>query len=66
MRVGRRRRAVRMHLAAGPTIDGLLLARHAGHYVLGAASVIQDEEMAVDVGEVRIPVGRVLFYQVLA
>lgn len=55
-----------MHLGgSSASVEGVLLGRSRGHYLLTAANVLQDAEASHDVGEVRIPVGRVLFYQVL-
>jgi hypothetical protein len=62
----KRNRRVRMHLQAGPTIQGVLMGRTGGHYVLWAPKVLEGEDATVTVsGHVEIPCERVLFYQVI-
>jgi hypothetical protein len=55
-----------MHLQAGPTIEGVLAGRTAGHYVLWAPKVLEGEDATLTVsGHVEIPRERVLFFQVV-
>lgn len=72
----RRRRLVRIHVERtdpgdgawerDATVEGILLGRWAGHYVLARARWIDAEASSVSLaGDVEIPEGRVLFLQVL-
>lgn len=66
MRLSKRKHKVRMHIENGPSIEGILLGRSRSDYLLRAATIVKDEEASYSVdGEVRVPVRRVLFYQVL-
>jgi hypothetical protein len=66
MRIGRRARKVSLHTDKGPSIDGILLGKSHGHYILRAAALLKDEEASYDLdGEVRVPKDRVVFYQVV-
>jgi hypothetical protein len=65
MRLTKQRRHVRLHLENGPSIEGVLLGRSRGHYVLRATRVLKDTESSYEAGEVSVPVSRVLFYQVV-
>lgn len=48
------------------TIEGILLGRWCGHYVLQLPKVIEAEDAAVTLdGEVEIPAERVIFLQVI-
>jgi len=60
-------RLVRLHLEGNqPSVEGLLLGRWGGHYVLREAKIVQGEQASVPVeGSVEVPEGRVLFAQVL-
>jgi len=69
MRLTKRKPKVVMHLDGGSdgvTIDGILLYRASGHYVLGAASLVVDADTSRPLGETKVPCSRVLFYQVIA
>lgn len=65
---------VRLHLAAPaaaidggvePSLEGLLVGRIDGHYVLERARVLAGEETHELVGRQRVPAARVLFLQEL-
>lgn len=62
-----RRRLVRLHLTGGePSIEGILVARWAGHYVLRAAKLVEASRTVTLAGDdVRVPRERVLFAQTL-
>jgi hypothetical protein len=63
---GKRRRNVLIHHIEGPSIEGILMGRSHGHYILRVAKLKQDEDSSFTLdGEVRIPRERVAFYQVL-
>lgn len=47
------------------TLEGILLGRWAGHYVLTRCQVLESEESSLSVGDVEVPAERVLFVQVL-
>lgn len=66
MRLTKRKRKVSMNIENGPTLEGILLGRSRGHYVLHTARVFKDADTSYPAGECLVPVGRVLFYQVLA
>ena len=66
MRLTKRKRKVSVKIADGPTLEGILMGRSRGHYVLHTTRVFQDAETSWAAGECLIPVGRVLFYQVLS
>lgn len=62
----KRKRNVLMHHIEGPTIEGILMGRSHGHYILRVAKLKQDEDSTYSLeGEVRIPAERVAFFQVL-
>lgn len=75
----RGRRRVRIHMErgwmVGPadevdvqdlTIEGILLGRWCGHYVLQLPQLVESEDATVRLeGEVEIPAERVLFVQVI-
>lgn len=64
-KLSKRRPKVAIH-QDGPTIEGILMGRSRGHYVLRSAAIERDEESSFRVaGEIHIPCGRVMFYQVL-
>lgn len=48
------------------TIDGVLLGKSQGHYVLAAAGLVVDEQSTQPLGETKVPCSRVLFYQVVS
>lgn len=67
----RGKRLVRLHLVdepgmqTTPSIDGVLVGRWAGHYVLELPKVVRDEDDVIPVtGTVEVPAERVLFVQV--
>lgn len=67
----RGKRQVRLHLAdvpgmaTTPSIDGILVGRWAGHYVLLLPKVVLDEGVTRALsGTVEVPADRVLFVQV--
>lgn len=58
---------VRLHtFDQGPSFEGVLVSRHAGHYQLLNASVINETGPVELDGEAWVPNERVLFVQVLA
>ena len=62
----RRKRLVLIHHKTGTTIEGMLMERSRGHYILRVAKLKQDEEATFSLqGEVRIPKENVDFLQVL-
>lgn len=55
-----------MHNVAGPTIEGILLGRSSGHYVLTVAKLKKDEEQTFSLdGTIKIPREKIAFYQEL-
>lgn len=66
MHLSKRKRKVSVKIEGGPTLEGVLMGRTRGHYVLHTTRVFQDAETSFPAGECMIPVGRVLFYQVIA
>jgi hypothetical protein len=60
---------VRLHLAEnGPTIEGILTGRVAGHYRVIQARVFENEGRSFplsDDGQAWVPAGRVVFVQVI-
>jgi hypothetical protein len=71
----RPRKRVRLHLADPhpdtnlPSVEGILLSRRFGEYVIAQPSLLiaanaQPAELS-DARELRVPVGRVAFYEVL-
>jgi len=63
VRIGKRAQKVRFHIHEGPSIEGLLLGRSKGEYLVGAGRVFQDETSSMTVGQISITRERVLFYQ---
>lgn len=74
----RGKRLVRVHMEGGGagqdtgpadlTIEGILIGRWSGHYILTRARVLESEESAITLGQggdVEIPTERVLFLQVI-
>ena len=63
----RGKRRVRLHLRGDdPSVEGILLGRYAGHYVLLTATMLEDEDTSVPLdGTVEVPAGNVVFVQVL-
>ena len=62
-----RKRKVRLHLQDfASSVDGVLVARRRGHYILWAPAIIgaNDEEVKM-AGHIEVPTSRVLFVQVL-
>lgn len=51
---------------SGPSIEGFLIGRSAGHYRLLQADLIEAPDRSHEVGEIYVPCGRVSFYQVVA
>lgn len=64
----KRNNRVRVHFVDGvTTVEGILVGRVGGHYILWNPRVLNAEDEGVPVtGHVEIPESRVLFYQVLA
>lgn len=63
----KRRQKVRLHMIdSGPSIEGFLIGRSAGHYRLLQADLIEAPDRSHEVGEIYVPCGRVSFYQVVA
>lgn len=55
-----------MHLKDGATLEGVLVGRVRGHYVLEQASVVEAEGRTVPMsGSARVPAVNVMFVQVL-
>lgn len=68
----RGKRLVRLHLEDKPgintpSIEGIMVGRWCGHYILIRARLITgtDTELALDGETVEVPEGRVVFVQVL-
>lgn len=67
----RGKRRVRLHLEVKPdtpveTIEGVLVGRWSGHYVLLLPRVVRGEDTSTSLeGEVEVPAERVVFVQVL-
>ena len=63
----RRNRRARLHLNdAGPSVEGVLVGRWGGHYVLLTPSVLEGEDRTFSLeGSLEVPAERVLFVQVL-
>lgn len=56
-----------MQIDTGTTIEGILMGRAGGHYMLRTGVLKKDEDQSFSLdGEIRIPVGRVEFFQVLS
>lgn len=67
MILSKRREQVRLHLQDGPTLEGLLVSRSRGEYVLWDATVLSDQAIPTKLaGNVVLPASRVLFFQILA
>jgi len=64
----RGKRRVRLHLVDhDASIDGVLLGRWAGHYVLILPRLVEAEDRSIALdGSVEVPAERVVFVQVLA
>lgn len=68
MRLTKRKPKVLMQLdgqRGTTTVEGVLLGRSKGHYVLAAGALVVDAETSRPLGECKVPTGRVLFYQVV-
>jgi hypothetical protein len=66
--LGREKRKVRLFVQDGPTIDGVLVGRTRKDrdYIVWAPRVVEDDERThVVSGHVEVPVGRVLWVQIL-
>ena len=67
VRLGRRRALVRLHMtpqAGSGTIEGFLLGRWSGHYVLTRARFVEAPDRSVGMdGDVEVPAGNVLCVQ---
>lgn len=62
----RRKRLVLIHHKTGTTLEGMLMGRSRGHYILRVAKLKKDEEQTFSLdGEIRIPRENVDFLQVL-
>jgi hypothetical protein len=63
----RGRRLVRLHLTGtDPTIEGILVGRWGGHYVLLKPKVMQEKDRTYTLeGYVEVPADRVVFVQVI-
>ena len=67
----RGKRRVRLHIedkpgAPMPSIDGILLGRWSGHYILLLPKLVQSEERSVALeGMLEVPAERVVFVQIL-
>lgn len=67
----RGKRIVRLHVedkpgSPMPSIDGILLGRWSGHYILLLPKLVQSEEHSVALeGMLEVPAERVIFVQVL-
>ena len=64
----RGKRRVRLHLVDdGPTLDGVLVGRWSGHYVLLLPRLVKGPEESVELdGLVEVPAERVVFVQVVS
>ena len=63
----RGKRLVRLHIVGdGPSVEGILLGRSSGHYILLSPKLLEtpDRSHLLD-GHIAVPVERVLFVQVL-
>ncbi len=66
----RGKRNVRLHLEVMPgtpvaTLEGLLVGRWGGHYVLLVPKIVGEGGVSPVDGTVEVPAGRVVFVQVL-
>lgn len=60
------KRTVLVHHKTGVTLEGILLGRSRGHYILRVAKLKKDEEQTYSLdGEIRVPRENVEFFQVL-
>lgn len=61
-----RRRRVRLHfLGADPSLDGILVGRYGGHYVLEQPTLVEQRNATIALsGHVEVPAERVFFVQV--
>jgi hypothetical protein len=63
----RRRKLVRVHVLHGPSLEGVLVGRRAGHYLLVEPRLLESSGTTVALeGSVEVPAATVVFLQVLA
>lgn len=63
MRISRRARRARFYTRSDDTIEGILIARRAGHYLLEAAEAVTGPNQRTSLnGLVKIPAANVRFY----
>jgi hypothetical protein len=63
----RRRKLVRIHLEKGPSLEGILVGRRGGHYLLERAKLLEQAAATVALeGWVEVPERNVVFVQILA
>ena len=63
-----RKRRVRLHLADGPPVEGVMVARprsRSGYFALSDSAVVTSPGETTATGHVEVPRERVLFYQEL-
>jgi hypothetical protein len=61
----RGKRAARLHLQDGPSVEGILAGRWGGHYIMLTPSVVEEESVEAT-GHFEVPAERVVFVQVLS
>jgi hypothetical protein len=63
----RGRRLARLHMSGNdPSIEGILVGRWGGHYVLLKPRLLQEKDRSFSLeGRVEVPAERVLFVQVI-
>ena len=67
----RGKRKVRLHLEdkpgiSNPSLEGFLIGRWAGHYILAVPKLVHGEAQSVALeGMIEVPIERVVFVQVL-
>jgi hypothetical protein len=62
----RRKKLVRVHLKSGPTLQGALIGRWLGHYILLSPKYVEGEDRTVpfESQRVEVPTENVHFYEV--
>jgi hypothetical protein len=61
----RGKRAARLHLTDGPSVEGILAGRWAGHYIMLTPSIVEEDSVEAT-GHFEVPAERVIFVQVLS
>lgn len=63
----RKRPKVRLHMMdEKPSIEGFLIGRASGHYILARAELMESPDRTFELaGEIRVPASRVFFLQVM-